>query len=722
MEDDDGRVPGGLDFTRHLPQASGRRPHIPKAADDSVRDFPFDRFPITKWAEDPKGLAGPRLYPRQKTLLKLMLPHEELTPYDEEVVEEWTQNFKRGSESIGVSPDIMHRREVLQQRGHPWFRYVLNISGRRGSKGLLGAIMFAYQAFRLCYMQNPQGYYGIAPGKELACFIFGTSEDQAKEALFFDVSEAIRFGPCFNEYRSSVDTTYKIALKTKADQTRQDILRKRGDRKEVASIVITARPTISRSGRGPAAWAMGFDEIAHVLSRTGSPQGAEELVGAAIPAMDQVREEAFAYMPSSPWQKLGVAWDIYGDGLRTRKGEPLSPEIMIIQLTSFDAYEDWQDPKATGGVTLNRPPSEYNEIMRSEERRDPAKFRVERRGQWAEVLDQYLYGPTVDRLFKPIPAFSKWPDDWYDRVDLSEDEGGFDPADVRTLAPSDGIVKWNYRAHLDPARSQHRCVLMIAHTEQWLHEIEDERGRLIMIPFDHVIQDGLWAWDPVNYPDHTLPYEEITYEIAQICMRYFTLKELTTDQYGFMLLPLLRQEIGRRMRRPPRIIEKDTTGPAKKRRWERAKTAMGLAWCHSFQGPRRRYVTATLTAKPVDSDVLVWPATDGLPWSQEGMDASGLLRTACRGLIIRRSLVRVQPAPLRSVRRRDGPILSELSPLGRSRHGREERGRESPRRTCSGHSQPALAPERLPPGRAFASHGRLDSPASGHHELKAGHG
>jgi hypothetical protein len=257
---------------------------------------------------------------------------------------------------------------------------------------------------------------------------------------------------------------------------------------------------------------MAFDEIAHVLSRDGSPQGAQELVGAAIPAMDQVREEAFAYMPSSPWQKLGVAWDTYGDGLRTRKGEPVSPEIMIVQLSSFDVYEDWSDSRATRSRTMNRPPSEYNEIMRSEERRDPAKFRVERRGQWAEVLDQYLYGPSVDRLFKPIPNFQKWPDDWYDRVDLPQDKGGPDPADVRHLELSDGIIKWNYRAHLDPAKSNHRCALVIAHCYDDQTEVLTKRGWLRFVDLkeaDHLAtlsKDGRLEYqEPSKLIAH--PYE-----------------------------------------------------------------------------------------------------------------------------------------------------------------------------------------------------------------------
>jgi len=85
---------------------------------------------------------------------------------------------------------------------------------------------------------------------------------------------------------------------------------------------------------------------------------------------------------------------------------------------------------------------------------------------------------------------------------------------------------------------------------------------------------------PGRLPDHQLPYDRIVAEIAEICSRYQGLTHFTTDQYGFMLLPLLKAALQGRMGRAPRVTEVPTTGPSKRRRWERTKAALGMGWVH----------------------------------------------------------------------------------------------------------------------------------------------
>src|SRR6266581_107319 len=479
----------GLDLTG----GDARRDPLLREAVERFSVREFDLPPIVEFAEHPKLLAGPKLYPRQRTLLRLIFVNEELTDYD------------RGAERHGVSPDVLERREILRERGYLWFREVLNVSGRRGSKNLIGAVCGAYLLWRLCMIGNPQAHYGLAPGKELAMLCFGTSEDQAKEDQFADLKEAITFGPCFDPYRSGVDSSYRLALRTPVDRAREEALRARGGRREVATLSVTARPTVSRSGRGPAAFCVFFDELAHVLNRSGSPQGAEELYSAAVPAMDQVREEAFLYMPTSPWQKIGPPWETYQAGLRRDDDLPAHPEVLVVQLPSWGIFEDWRDRRATGGVTMAPPPLEYNEVMASQERRDPVKFMVERRAQFAEVMDAYLMAEVVDRAYRPVPAFVKWPEDWWETAGLPYGEGGPEPADVRHLEQRDGVLRWSYRAHLDPAKSGHRCVLVVGQTEPYIERAQDERGREALRPVRHVFVDRVAAWDPADYPTTSSP-------------------------------------------------------------------------------------------------------------------------------------------------------------------------------------------------------------------------
>src|SRR5688572_28286598 len=107
--------------------------------------------PIIDFVEHPALLNSDRLYPRQKTLLKLMcLETESMTAYDIDVINEWADGFYRANnEQMGVSPDVWKRIEILKERGYQQFGEVVNISGRRASKGHLGGIMGARQNYRL---------------------------------------------------------------------------------------------------------------------------------------------------------------------------------------------------------------------------------------------------------------------------------------------------------------------------------------------------------------------------------------------------------------------------------------------------------------------------------------------------------------------------------------------------------------------------------------------
>ena len=101
---------------------------------------------IVTFAEHPEFL-GRRLYPRQKTLLRLIcLETEHMTDYDYEVIDEWTKGFDRNGTSIGVSPDVLERVAYLKANGYKHFREVVNITGRRGGKGHIGGIIGALVA------------------------------------------------------------------------------------------------------------------------------------------------------------------------------------------------------------------------------------------------------------------------------------------------------------------------------------------------------------------------------------------------------------------------------------------------------------------------------------------------------------------------------------------------------------------------------------------------
>ena len=149
---------------------------IAKQALKSVPDIPD----IVTFAEHGEFL-GRRLYPRQKTLLKLInLETENMTDYDLEVIDGWTKNFDRSGISIGISPDIWKRVEYLKANGYSHFREVVNITGRRGGKGHIGGIQGAYLNWKLLMLDDPQWYYGIDKSKDIYLFSVATNIEQAK--------------------------------------------------------------------------------------------------------------------------------------------------------------------------------------------------------------------------------------------------------------------------------------------------------------------------------------------------------------------------------------------------------------------------------------------------------------------------------------------------------------------------------------------------------------
>lgn len=211
---------------------------------------------IVEFAELPEfmGTNGRRLYPRQKTLLKLMfLETENMSQYDIDVIDGWSRNFDRSADRIGVSPDVWDRVEILKAKGLPHFREVINITGRRGGKGHLGAIVAAYQMYRLITLDNPQWHYGIAPDKDLYLYVTATNIDQARKFQFSDVLKLCRDAPCFKNYIAK-DSDYNLWLRTPNDFRRIAEFESMGQRPQsiIASIRAEAISSNSGSSRGAA--------------------------------------------------------------------------------------------------------------------------------------------------------------------------------------------------------------------------------------------------------------------------------------------------------------------------------------------------------------------------------------------------------------------------------------------------------------------------------------
>jgi hypothetical protein len=215
-----------------------------------------------------------------------------------------------------------------------------------------------------------------------------------------------------------------------------------------------------------------------------------------------------------------------GPGARGGTGAPANPDILAIQLSSFEPFLHWDDPEATEGEPCPAPIIAYNDIMQREERRNRAKFRVEHLSQWAAVQEAFLEPDVVERIFLPycpecghsFPG-SEW-----------RAGAGRCPWCAREVSPvspearSYGVPRFLYRGHADPAEGHDNFAACIAHLE----DFTEPDGT----PTVHVVVDRVLTWIPSDYEDRQLPFPEIQAELAQVISRFPHMRQFTYDQFG----------------------------------------------------------------------------------------------------------------------------------------------------------------------------------------------
>ncbi|GAA1979031.1 hypothetical protein [Kitasatospora viridis] len=500
--------------------------------------------PIT-FVVSPDYLDRPNLYPRQATLLKAFFLREDLfTPYDYEVLEEWDQAYFTGLRAkeraqaetdehgepldtvkvdVSGSPRLLERMRAAKALGYQWFREILLVMGRRAGKGHISALAMAYVLWTYMAKGDPQEHYGVDRDKKLACLIFAGKREQAKANLWRDLVNVITGAPCFAPYIAN-SLGEKLSVYAPHDFVRMDEMAQRGitTALDMATFEILPKESTLMAGRGPASFIMGFDEMAHVVA-SGANRSAEEVYTASTPSLDQFKKDGFLIEPSSPWQMTGQFYDNYTRAVELNPdGTPAYPAMMMIQLASWDIYLDWQiahelpllpadfqgdNGEYTNGghpgfKKLKGAIQEYDDQMRKLEQAEPDTFRVERRSQWATVMDAYLDVLKVERVFGP----------WYGRPDR------FGPALITPT--TQGILSYTYKGHADPSSVNCRFGIACAHIEY------DDGGR------PHVVFDKIHHFDPADFPEHTIDYDQVDDWIWDEILVPFQPEEFTFDQYN----------------------------------------------------------------------------------------------------------------------------------------------------------------------------------------------
>lgn len=522
--------------------------------------------PIT-FVVSPKWCNRPQMYPRQATLLKVVFLREDLfTEYDYEVVQEWEESFRRTGNN-GIVPNILWRMRHLKSLGYSWFREVLLVLGRRAGKGYVSALAMAYVMWNYMAKGDPQGFYGVDRDKQLACFIYAGKKEQAKVNLYRDLENVIKGAPCYAPYISR-PLGESLSVYAPNDFVRMRKLALRGIQSgaDMATFLIQPKEATLMSGRGPASFMQAYDEMAHLVTAGGASRSAEEVYGAATPALDQFKKDAFIVEPSSPWQMIGQFYANWEHCLESLDdGTPAYPEIMMLQLASWEIYYDWAEAhllpvfpenfEGDLGEYIDRPHphfqqlkgaiQEFDEGMEKLEKSNPDTFAVERRSHWQATIDAYLDPRKIAELF------GEW-----NGAKLEMHTGG--PLSIF------------YKGHADPSLANANFGIAIAHPEY------DEEGRV------HCVFDYIHHWQPSDFPENVVDYIEVGDHIWRL-IEGFKPDEFTFDQWNSAEAI---QRLNLRVREanfPKRVTVFEKTATVK-HNWERAenfKIALNQGWIHS---------------------------------------------------------------------------------------------------------------------------------------------
>jgi hypothetical protein len=478
--------------------------------------------PIT-FVLGPQWLNQQRIYPRQATLLKIIFLRDDLfTDYDHKVIAEWEGMFANEGDH-GVSPGIYERIRINKQNERKWFREVLLVMGRRAGKGHVSGLAMAYILWHYMSKGDPQAYYGISPSKKMECLIYAGKKEQARKNLYSDLVNAITDGPCFAPYISR-PLGELFTVFAPADKLKMLDRKKRGldIGFDQATFLIQPKEATLMSGRGGASFMLGFDEMAHVVA-SGANRSAEEIYGAATPSLDQFKKDAFIVEPSSPWQQTGQFYANWQNSvaMNSRTGMPEYANMLMIQLASWEIYEDWEIaheidafPREFTGDLLEymdapmpRFPQidsafqTYDDDMKKLETTNPATFKVERLSKWATTQDAYLDKEMIEKMWAS-PEEPNW-------------------GHVNNRKGKRGRLDAYYKAHADPSSSGANFGLAIAHTEP------DPNGS----GFDICVFDRIHHWDPADFDDHNIDYIQVVDELWDEISGY-PVDTFTVDQFS----------------------------------------------------------------------------------------------------------------------------------------------------------------------------------------------
>lgn len=512
--------------------------------DQVEQNLAVSKIGIQEFAESSNFCNKP-LYPRQRVLLKTIFL-EELTGYEEDVLDHWIKGGRDGTE-IAISPDIRERVEYLRDQGYEHFREIDLVGGRRSSKGFMTGMALGKVMWDTLQLQDPGRFYGIDPDKDIFFSCVAGSEAQAKEFQYADFSSTVESCKAFEPYLAkSLETEFRVS--TPEDLRRLRDRRSKGIKLEKDIARLRGKALAANAGtlRGSATMALVIDEMAWMIAGE-SKASADQVYSAANPSLDQFGKAAIIFCNSSPYSKVGMFYERvqvamtpydpnYAPGEQiTRDRKNGTPMSMAFQFPSWALFEDYQsDPerrfRKAITVSADWDPDEKNEdgtdkwspddkaqilIARSEEASDPDAYKVERRGKFAEVTAAYLNPDMVDIIYMGVPKGKPV-------IDPVTSKEIREYLQINTNWGAGATNLFKYKAHLDPSSTTAGFGFALGHLELF----ENSRGETE----EHVVFDIIKRWNPKDFPGETIKWNVVINEVIEYC-DLFRPYEVTFDQF-----------------------------------------------------------------------------------------------------------------------------------------------------------------------------------------------
>jgi len=347
------------------------------------------------------------------------------------------------------------------------------VAGRRGGKSKLGAIVSAYEAYKLLKKEHPQKYYKMSDNAEIYLSTVATSTEQA-ELLFNDIASYIDNSPFFARYKNNPTMQY-MKLRTPYD------LGISGERTNWGSLIVKAAPCSGRGLRGMSNIVIIMDEQAHFVDNSANKSDSA-IYDAVTPSTLSFGRDAKILNLSSPLNKQGKLWELYQASRESEK-------ILMFQIPSWELWD---------GIDSS--------MLREAHRRNPDVF-------WCEIGAQF--SDTV-KAWMPHDAFIEC----------------IDPGLKKKMR---GKPRTPYFMGVDIGLKKDMTAISITHVEYVKEPIFNVNNQIIdeiTIPkyeLDciEVMQAGVGEFEGAQFLD----FDQIGERIADLC-KEFSIHKGLFDQYN----------------------------------------------------------------------------------------------------------------------------------------------------------------------------------------------